>query len=187
MFGPIIGQLAANHQVIVPDLQGHGRTTDIDRPIDIRLMADDIARLIDHLGFDKPDLVGYSLGGGVLLHGVEVPGEDRQARHGLDQHPAGRHLCRDARAAGPGQRGGSGVRSGAGLYGERSLLHPEAEWRVLRHVVNEHDGLVGTRLWHGKGTTDCDQGPDVLPGLCRWRTADREFGADGEGLCLILI
>jgi pimeloyl-ACP methyl ester carboxylesterase len=66
-FGPVLSDLARNHQVIVPDLQGHGRTADIDRPIDIKLMADDIAALIDHLGLDKPDLVGYSLGGGVAF------------------------------------------------------------------------------------------------------------------------
>jgi pimeloyl-ACP methyl ester carboxylesterase len=67
MFGPILPTLAANHQVIAVDLQGHGRTADIDRPIDIRLMADDIAALIDHLGLDQPDLLGYSLGGGVAF------------------------------------------------------------------------------------------------------------------------
>ena len=67
MFGPILPALAERHQVIAPDLQGHGRTADIDRPIDVRLMADDIAALIDHLGLDRPDVVGYSLGGGVAL------------------------------------------------------------------------------------------------------------------------
>ena len=67
MFGPIIPTLAANHQVIAVDLQGHGRTADIDRPIDLQFMADDIAALIDHLGLEKPDLVGYSLGGGVAF------------------------------------------------------------------------------------------------------------------------
>ena len=67
MFGPILPALAEHHQVIAVDLQGHGRTADIDRPIDIRLMADDIAALIDHLGLDKPDVVGYSLGGGVAF------------------------------------------------------------------------------------------------------------------------
>src|SRR5439155_6755187 len=67
MFEPIIPALAERHQVITADLQGHGRTADIDRPIDIRLMADDIAALIGHLGLDKPDVVGYSLGGGVAL------------------------------------------------------------------------------------------------------------------------
>jgi pimeloyl-ACP methyl ester carboxylesterase len=67
MFGPILPALAEQHHVIAVDLQGHGRTADIDRPIDIRLMADDIAALIDHLGLDKPDVVGYSLGGGVAF------------------------------------------------------------------------------------------------------------------------
>jgi pimeloyl-ACP methyl ester carboxylesterase len=67
MFGPILPTMAEHHQVTVVDLQGHGRTADIDRPIDVRLMADDIAALIDHLGLDKPDVVGYSLGGGVAF------------------------------------------------------------------------------------------------------------------------
>jgi pimeloyl-ACP methyl ester carboxylesterase len=68
LFAPILPALTERHQVIVPDLQGHGRTADIDRPIDVRLMADDIAALIDHLGLDRPDVVGYSLGGGVAFH-----------------------------------------------------------------------------------------------------------------------
>jgi pimeloyl-ACP methyl ester carboxylesterase len=67
MFGPILPALAARHQVIAVDLQGHGRTADIDRPLDVRLMADDIAALIGRLKLDKPDVAGYSLGGGVAL------------------------------------------------------------------------------------------------------------------------
>jgi pimeloyl-ACP methyl ester carboxylesterase len=67
MFGPVLPALTERHQVVAVDLQGHGRTADIDRPIDVRLMADDIAALIDHLGLDRPDVVGYSLGGGVAL------------------------------------------------------------------------------------------------------------------------
>jgi pimeloyl-ACP methyl ester carboxylesterase len=67
MFGPILPTLAEHHQVIAVDLQGHGRTADVERPIDISLMADDIVALVDLLGLDKPDVVGYSLGGGVAL------------------------------------------------------------------------------------------------------------------------
>jgi pimeloyl-ACP methyl ester carboxylesterase len=79
MFGPNLPKLAERHQVIAVDLQGHGRTADIDRPIDIRLMADDIAALIDHLGLDRPDVVGYSLGGGVaLLTAVKYPDKVRR-------------------------------------------------------------------------------------------------------------
>ena len=65
--GPLVTALAAGHEVITPDLQGHGRTADIDRPIDTRLMAGDIAALIGHLGLDRPDVMGYSLGGGVAF------------------------------------------------------------------------------------------------------------------------
>src|SRR2546428_5306968 len=67
MFGPVLPQLAERHQVVTVDLQGHGRTADIDRPIDVRLMAGDIAALIEHLGLASPDVVGFSLGGGVAL------------------------------------------------------------------------------------------------------------------------
>ena len=64
-FGPVLPALAARHQVLAVDMQGHGRTADVDRPLDLGLMADDIAALIDHLGLDRPDVVGFSLGGGV--------------------------------------------------------------------------------------------------------------------------
>jgi pimeloyl-ACP methyl ester carboxylesterase len=67
MFGPILPALTQHHQVFTVDLQGHGRTADIDRPLDVRLMADDIAALIGHLGLAKPDVVGYSMGAGVAL------------------------------------------------------------------------------------------------------------------------
>jgi pimeloyl-ACP methyl ester carboxylesterase len=67
MFAPLLPALAEHHQVITVDLQGHGRTADVDRPIDVQLMADDIAALIDVLALDRPDVVGYSLGGGVAL------------------------------------------------------------------------------------------------------------------------
>src|SRR3954470_17528027 len=65
MFGPVLPTLAEHHQVVAVDLQGHGRTADIDRLLDVRLMADDTAALIHHLGLEGADVVGYSLGGGV--------------------------------------------------------------------------------------------------------------------------
>ena len=65
MFGPNLPALAKGRQVIGVDLQGHGRTADIDRPMSPQLMADDIAALIKYLKLDRPDVMGYSLGGGV--------------------------------------------------------------------------------------------------------------------------
>jgi len=67
MFGPNLAALSAGRQVIAVDLQGHGRTVDIDRPLSVELMADDIAALIRHLGLERADIMGYSLGGGVAL------------------------------------------------------------------------------------------------------------------------
>jgi pimeloyl-ACP methyl ester carboxylesterase len=79
MFGPVLPQLAERHQVVAVDLQGHGRTADIDRPLDVRLMAGDIAALIDHLQLAKPDVVGYSLGGGVAFQtAVKYPAKVRR-------------------------------------------------------------------------------------------------------------
>src|SRR3989442_3450419 len=67
MFGPNLAALAQGRQVIAVDLQGHGRTADIDRPLSVDLMADDIAALIKYLKLDGADILGYSLGGGVAL------------------------------------------------------------------------------------------------------------------------
>ena len=67
MFGPNLPALARERRVIAIDLQGHGRTADIDRPLRYELMADDIAALLKHLAIERADVMGYSLGGGVAL------------------------------------------------------------------------------------------------------------------------
>src|SRR4051794_39895994 len=72
-FGPVLPALAAGHEVITVDLQGHGRTADIDRPIDTRLMAGDVAARVGDLGPDAPALMGYSLGGGVAFWAPRDP------------------------------------------------------------------------------------------------------------------
>lgn len=65
MWGPILELLAQQHQVISVDLQGHGRTADIDRPIRYETMADDVAALMADLDIASADIFGYSMGGGV--------------------------------------------------------------------------------------------------------------------------
>ena len=65
--GEIVLQLAATRLVIGVELQGHGHTADIERSLRYELMADDIAALIRHLGLDRADVIGFSLGGGVGL------------------------------------------------------------------------------------------------------------------------
>ncbi|MBZ0275035.1 MAG: alpha/beta hydrolase [Anaerolineae bacterium] len=66
-FKALIPQLAETRKVIAVELQGHGHTADIDRPLTYEAMADDIAALIAYLGYDEADVLGYSMGGGVAL------------------------------------------------------------------------------------------------------------------------
>ncbi|GAB7193416.1 alpha/beta hydrolase [Kineococcus sp. NUM-3379] len=79
MFAPLLPAFTADHQVVLVDLQGHGRTADVDRPLDARLMADDVAALIGHLGLGQADVAGYSMGGKVALQvAIRHPGTVRR-------------------------------------------------------------------------------------------------------------
>jgi pimeloyl-ACP methyl ester carboxylesterase len=67
MFAEILPMLAEGRQVIAVDLQAHGRTADIDRPLSFEVMADDVAALIKHLELEQAAVMGYSDGGSVAL------------------------------------------------------------------------------------------------------------------------
>jgi pimeloyl-ACP methyl ester carboxylesterase len=62
-----IGELSKTRKVIAVELQGHGRTADIDRDFSCENLADDVAALLDHLKTPRADLIGYSMGGGVAM------------------------------------------------------------------------------------------------------------------------
>jgi pimeloyl-ACP methyl ester carboxylesterase len=67
-FGKILPGLAETRQVIAFELQAHGRTADIDRPMSLEGMADDVAAALKQLGKEPADIFGYSMGAGVALH-----------------------------------------------------------------------------------------------------------------------
>jgi len=67
MFEPVLGALAQRRKVIAVELQGHGHTGDIDRPLSFEALADDVCALIKCLGLGAADILGYSLGGLVAL------------------------------------------------------------------------------------------------------------------------
>ncbi len=77
--GPILPGLAETRQVIAAEMQGHGRTADIDRPITYEGMADDVAALIRHLGLDHPDVFGFNVGGAAAFQlAIRHPGLARK-------------------------------------------------------------------------------------------------------------
>jgi pimeloyl-ACP methyl ester carboxylesterase len=73
-FGGIIPSLAKGRQVIGVEQQAHGHTADIDRPLRIRLWADDTVALLGHLGIGQADVFGYSSGSAVAMQlAIEHP------------------------------------------------------------------------------------------------------------------
>src|SRR5688500_12917892 len=62
-----IGELSKTRRVIALEMQGHGRTTDINRDFSYENLADDVAALLDYLRIPRADVLGYSMGGGVAM------------------------------------------------------------------------------------------------------------------------
>ncbi len=76
---PVATRLAQGRQVISVDLQGHGRTADVDRPLRYEQLADDLAAVLDELRVPRADVLGYSLGGGVgLRFAIQHPSRVRK-------------------------------------------------------------------------------------------------------------
>jgi pimeloyl-ACP methyl ester carboxylesterase len=79
LMGDLVPALAKSRKVIAVEFQGHGHTADIDRPLSYESFADDTAALLEHLGIDRADVYGYSLGGGVALQlGLRHPSRVRK-------------------------------------------------------------------------------------------------------------
>jgi pimeloyl-ACP methyl ester carboxylesterase len=66
-FGNVLPELAKTRQVIAFEMQAHGRTADIDRPLSMEQMADDTAAALQYLGIERSDFFGYSTGAGIAL------------------------------------------------------------------------------------------------------------------------
>jgi pimeloyl-ACP methyl ester carboxylesterase len=75
-FAGLIPTLAQRQQVIAVELQGHGRTADIDRAITPAALAGDVVALLDHLGIDRAHMLGHSMGAAVALE-LAVSHQDR--------------------------------------------------------------------------------------------------------------
>jgi pimeloyl-ACP methyl ester carboxylesterase len=66
-FGDVLPELAKARQVIAFEMQAHGRTADIDRPLSYEQMVDDTVAALKQLGVEKADFFGFSMGAGIAL------------------------------------------------------------------------------------------------------------------------
>lgn len=66
-FGRVLHAFAKTHKIIAVELQAHGRTADINRPLSFEHDADDVATLLKHLNIDKADIFGFSNGASTTL------------------------------------------------------------------------------------------------------------------------
>jgi pimeloyl-ACP methyl ester carboxylesterase len=66
-FGRVLNDFAKTHKVVAAEMQAHGHTADIDRPLSFKQDADDIAALLRHLNIDKADIFGFSNGASTTL------------------------------------------------------------------------------------------------------------------------
>ena len=66
-FGRVLDSFAKNHKVIAVEMQAHGHTADIDRPLSFEQDADDVAELLKQLNIDKADIFGFSNGASTTL------------------------------------------------------------------------------------------------------------------------
>jgi pimeloyl-ACP methyl ester carboxylesterase len=62
-----ISELSKTRKVIAVEMQGHGRTADINRDITYENLSDDVAALLDYLKIPSADIIGYSLGAGTAM------------------------------------------------------------------------------------------------------------------------
>lgn len=66
-FGRVLHEFAKTHKVIAVEMQAHGHTADIDRPLSFEQDADDIAALLQYLHIAKADIFGFSNGASTTL------------------------------------------------------------------------------------------------------------------------
>jgi pimeloyl-ACP methyl ester carboxylesterase len=134
VFTPLLPALCHGRQVITVDLQGHGRTADIDRPLRYELMADDIAALMNELCIQNADVAGYSLGAAVAIRAT-IQHPDRVRKLVVISTPCRRDgWFPEVRAA----MATIGPETAEGMKGSPWFeLYPDVDWRGLFTKLGE--------------------------------------------------
>lgn len=134
MFGDLLPRLAERRRVIAVELQGHGHTRDVDRPLRWESLGDDVAALVEVLDLGQADLLGYSLGADVVLRAA-IRHPDRVRRLVVVSAPHRRDAWY------PGVRAGfDGM--GRSLFDMFSQSPMYAAWRAVAPDVDSFPTLM---------------------------------------------
>lgn len=123
-----LDDLGRSYQVIMPDLRGHGRSSNPSPTTTHRQSALDVIALLDHLGIERCQAVGISFGGNILLH---VATRQRERVQAMVQVSSPSHFPAEARAI-----------MGALTVESRT----EEDWRTMR-ASHVHGDEQIRRLW----------------------------------------
>jgi pimeloyl-ACP methyl ester carboxylesterase len=128
MYGPILPLLAKGRRVITVDLQAHGHTADVDRPLRYDTLGDDVAGLVRHLGLAQADVMGYSFGAATALR-TAIQHPDLVRRLVITSVPYRRDGWYPESLAGMDQMGSAlaGMLMQSPVYGNYSQVAPRVE------------------------------------------------------------
>src|SRR3954453_22255670 len=92
-WAPLIPRLPDRYRLVAVEVQGHGRTANIDREITPAALASDVVGLLDHLGIERAHVLGHSMGGRVAMGvGVSHPGRGRAGSCGPPSRAGAKRL-----------------------------------------------------------------------------------------------
>jgi pimeloyl-ACP methyl ester carboxylesterase len=128
MFKPFVDDLSSHYRLIVPDLRGHGGSTNPSGDFTMRQSARDVLALLDYLALDTVKAIGVSTGAMTLLHiATQQPNRiDAMVLVGAGEYYPS--ACREA------------------LGGVSADATPEAEWERLRSLHRHGDEQIRSLL-----------------------------------------
>ena len=139
MWAPLLPLLAKDRRVITVDLQAHGHTADVDRPLRHETLADDVAALIRYLGLEQADVMGYSFGAATALR-TAIQHPDLVRRLVIVSLPARRDGWYPESLAGMDQMGAQLAEflQGSPMYQVYAQVAPRVQdWPVLLDKTGE--------------------------------------------------
>lgn len=140
MFLPMVPHLGEGREIIGIDLDAHGRTLPLDRPASLATLGEDIAAVLDHLGHEQADIMGYSFGGAAALS-TAMAHPDRVRSLIMVSAPVARSAWHDYNSEGMDQMGSAIAEEmkATPMYELYAAIAPDPEnWPILLDRLGEY-------------------------------------------------